>query len=162
MYRLASLFIGVWFVCGPASAQPAPQNVTPRVSAWIAAGTADVMSAPYEIRRFGGRGGEDVIVLRAGADAITLTAAVEALLLIRRQSGDSATSDAVLRVHRGAPSSLPVLPWADRVLRDLSAAEPRQISRIGRVKAVRIWLPAARRDGGIHEADQGIGLPRRR
>lgn len=50
----------------------------------------------------------------------------------------------VVRVepHQGPRGqALRALPWAQRVVRDLKAAEIREIRSLGEVQAVDIWLP---------------------
>jgi hypothetical protein len=102
-------------------------------------------SEPYRILRFGRSDAkQDVILLGTAADAATLSRAIEALLAVRRAAGDVPESDAQMRVRSGL-SRRPVLPWAGRVLRDLSEAEPRHVPRVGQLRAVRIWLPAQQR-----------------
>jgi hypothetical protein len=99
----------------------------------------------FRLARFGGNAPRDVILLAPEADAATLTQAVEALLAVRRQSGDVATSNAMLRTRE--PQRARVLPWAARVVQDVRAAAPRQIPGVGRLRAVQIWLPAQQRGG---------------
>lgn len=99
--------------------------------------------ARFRLARFGGDAPRDVILLAPDADAAVLTHAVEALLAVRRHSGDAAASDAMLRTPERPRAR--VLPWAARVLQDVRAAAPRQIPGVGRLPAVQIWLPAERR-----------------
>jgi hypothetical protein len=53
----------------------------------------------FRLARFGGNAPRDVILLAPDADAATLTQAVEALLAVRRQSGDVPTLNAMLRTR---------------------------------------------------------------
>jgi hypothetical protein len=99
----------------------------------------------FRLARFAGNAPLDVILLAPNADASVLTQGVEALLAIRRQSGDVATSNATLRSIQ--PQRARALPWAARVVQDVHAAAPRQIPGLGRLRAVQIWLPAQRRGG---------------
>ena len=115
-----------------------------RVPAWVAISPEMDEAVPFRLARFAGRAPHDVILLAPHADAATLTQAVEALLAARRTGGDTPASDALLRVRQPVQDAR-VLPWAARVLQDVQAAEPRQLPGVGRVRAVRIWLPAQHR-----------------
>lgn len=116
-----------------------------RVPAWVASSPdLEGSASPFRLARFAGSAPHDVILLAPGADAATLTQAVESLLAARRAGGDEAASDALLRVPQPGMAKRE-LPWAARVLNDARAAAPRQIPGVGRVRAVRIWLPAQRR-----------------
>jgi hypothetical protein len=95
---------------------------------------------PFRLARFGGSSPQDVILLAPDADAATLTRAVEALMVVRRETGDVASASATFRVQQSRRSR--VLPWAARVLQDVRDAAPRAIPGIGRLRAVQIWLPA--------------------
>jgi hypothetical protein len=95
---------------------------------------------PFRLARLGGNSPRDVILLAPDADASVLTRAVEALMVVRRQSGDAASTSATFRVQQ--PQRLRVLPWAARVLQDVRGAAPREIPGVGRLRAVQIWLPA--------------------
>ncbi|HEX8320050.1 hypothetical protein [Longimicrobium sp.] len=97
---------------------------------------------PFRLERFGGRSPQDVILLAPDADAATLTQAVEALMAVRRATGDAASGSATFRVQQAQRPR--VLPWAARVLQDVRGAAPRAIPGIGRLRAVQIWLPAQR------------------
>ncbi|HEX6367972.1 MAG TPA: hypothetical protein VF006_03500 [Longimicrobium sp.] len=119
---------------GPRARVPALVAISPELQ-----GT----EAPFRLARFGGSAPRDVILLAPDADATVLTQAVEALLAVRRHSGDAATSDAMLRMREHPRAR--VLPWATRVLQDVRTAAPRQIPGVGRLRAVQIWLPAQRR-----------------
>lgn len=125
------------------------QEGRPRVPAWVAISPEmEGSTSPFRLARFAGRAPQDVILLAPVADGATLTQAVEALLAARRAAGDEAASDALLRVPQGG-QGVRELPWATRVLNDVRATTPREIPGIGRVRAVRIWLPAQRpRNGG--------------
>jgi len=99
---------------------------------------------PFRILRYAGRG-EDIIVLGANANLATVSDAVNRLLLIRRATGDTAAVDGEVRVYLNpTPDSAPPLPWAERVLNDLLAADRSEVPHIGRERVVRIWLPAQR------------------
>jgi hypothetical protein len=100
--------------------------------------------APFVILRRGAAEGGDVILLAAGADAGTLSDAVRALLLVRRQQGDTSGAHTMLRLSQPARHA-PVLPWAARVLADLQRTVRQPISGIGNVPAVEVWLPRQER-----------------
>lgn len=141
MRIVLSLLASVLLVCTPIRAQ-APDQVKPRrVPVWVAI-APEVQAEPYRLLRFAGNAPHDVILLRSGADGATLTLAVEALLAARRTSGDASGTDAAVRVRTTTQRARTPLPWADRVMRDVRVAEPREVPRVGRVQAVRIWLPA--------------------
>lgn len=101
----------------------------------------------FRLARFGGNSPRDVILLAPDADAAVLTQAVDALMVIRRRSGDAPTASATFRAQQQSRGR--VLPWADRVLQDARNAAPREIPGVGRLRAVQIWLPAQRGRGGI-------------
>lgn len=145
MHKLIiSLMLAVVTATFPLSfchAQQAQASPRARVPALVAISPelhgADI---PFRLSRFGGSAPRDVILLSPDADAAVLTQAVEALMVVRQQSGDAAVSTATFRVPR--PQHSRVLPWAARVLQDLRTATPRGIPGVGRVKAVQIWLPS--------------------
>lgn len=100
--------------------------------------------APFVIVRRPGATPADLILVRSGADAAQLSDAVRGLLTARQANGDVAPAAATFRVrpHRGAGAATRrPFPWAPRVLNDLRRAEPREISGVGLVRAVEIWLP---------------------
>lgn len=143
MRTIFSLLASVLLVCSPIRAQALDKEKPRRVPVWVAIGPG-LQTEPYRVLRFAGNAPHDVILLGSGADGATLTQAVEALLAARRTSGDAAGTDAAVRVRTTAQRARTPLPWADRVLRDVRVAEPRAVPRVGRVQAVRIWLPAQR------------------
>lgn len=137
----------------PLSALPAAAQSTrsaPRTPALVAL-SSDLRGAetPFRLVRFGANSPRDMILLAPDADASVLTQAVEALMIVRRQSGDDANRvSATFRARR--PQQRPrVLPWAARVLQDVRSATPREIPGVGRVQAVQIWLPGQRGGGGV-------------
>jgi hypothetical protein len=141
MRKILSLLAGVLLVCSPLRAQ-APDQVKPRrAPVWVAI-APEAQTEPYRVLRFAGNAPHDVILLRSGADGATLAQAVEALVAARRRLGGVASSDAAVRVRTTTQRTRPPLPWADRVIRDVRVADPRELPRVGRVQAVRIWLPA--------------------
>jgi hypothetical protein len=140
MRKILSMVAGVLLVCSPTHAQTSDRDVPRRIPAWVAI-APEGQAEPYRVLRFGGNAPHDVILLGSSADGNTLTRAIEALLAARRVSSDLASSDATFRVHSATRRTRTPLPWADRVLRDVRVAAPREVPRVGRVQAVRIWLP---------------------
>jgi hypothetical protein len=132
----------------PAAAQSSTRPA-PRTPALVAL-SPDLQGAemPFRLARFGGNSPRDVILLAPDADASELTQAVQALMVVRRHSGDDVPRvSATFRARH--PQQRPrVLPWAARVLQDVRSAAPREIPGVGRVRAVQIWLPA-QRGGGV-------------
>jgi hypothetical protein len=124
--------------CAAQQTPPAPRA---RVPALVAI-SPELQSTdtPFRLVRFGGNSPRDVILLAPDADATVFTQAVEALMTLRRQSGNVAASSATFRGRQ--PQRARVLPWAARVLRDVRYAAPRAIPGIGRVRALQIWLPS--------------------
>lgn len=122
--------------CAAQQAHPAARA---RVPALVAI-SPDLQRAetPFRLARFGGNSPRDVILLAPDADASVLTQAVEALMIVRRQS--AASTSATFRVQQTRPPR--VLPWAARVLQDVRGAAPQEIPGVGRLRAVQIWLPA--------------------
>lgn len=128
------------------------QGARGRVPALVAISPAmEGAETRFRLARFGGNAPRDVILLTPDADAADLTQAVEALLVVRRHSGDVATADVTLRTRQ--PQRARVLPWAARVVHDARAAAPRQIPGIGRLRAVQMWLPA--QQSGSHTFGSG-------
>jgi len=102
-----------------------------------------VPDAPFVVLRRTDVAPRDVILLPASADARLLSEAVQMLLVARQVGGDSARSNATLRVRpqSGRTSPRRVFPWAQRVLSDLQRADSRPLDGVGFVPAVEIWLP---------------------
>lgn len=119
-----------------------------RVPVTIALRDTTNPSAGYRILRQAGDAPLDVIILIGKADAVTLSDAISDLLLIRRVQGDSASTDAVIRLRRSHldPGGVRVsrYPWAHRVVNDLRRADVRDVHGVGTVRAVKIWLPPQR------------------
>jgi hypothetical protein len=146
MRNLLLLLVAALLPLSALSAAAQSTGPAPRTPALVAL-SPDLRGAetPFRLTRFGGNSPLDVILLAPEADASVLTQAVEALMVVRRQSGDHAGVSATFRVRR--PQQRPrVLPWAARVLQDVRSAAPREIPGVGRVRAVQIWLPG--RGGG--------------
>jgi hypothetical protein len=143
---IAAAVVVALLITGRAAGQQNVPHGRPRVPVVVAMLDSGLASpSGYRIQRRHGTG--DVIVLASNADAAIFSDAVRRLVLVRRATGDSASTTADVRVRGtsapaigGAP-----LPWADRVLSDLRAAERRQVPGLGRIRTVRIWLPAQRR-----------------
>jgi hypothetical protein len=98
--------------------------------------------APFLIVRRPGSMPADLILVRAGVNAAGLSDAIRGLLTARQANGDFASAAATFRVRPQASAlARPAFPWAARVLNDLRRAELREISGMGRMRAVQIWLP---------------------
>jgi hypothetical protein len=100
--------------------------------------------AVYEIQRRSTGSDRDVVLLLDTATPEQLSDAVRGVLTARLAGGDTATQAATFRVrpHGGVPRL--ALPWADRVLMDLRTARVREVPGLGRMHAIRIWLPSQR------------------
>ncbi len=99
--------------------------------------------AAYEIQRHVTGNDLDVVLLMENATPEQLSDAVRGVLTARQGGGDTAQQEGRFRIRphgRSAAVRAP-LPWANRVLTDLRAAHPRVVPGVGRVRAVRIWLP---------------------
>ena len=101
--------------------------------------------AAYEIQRRPTGSDLDVILLLDTATPEQLSEAVRGVLTARQAGGDTATRAGTFRVRPHRSTARTALPWAARVLTDLRAAHVRQVPGVGRVRAVRIWLPPQRR-----------------
>lgn len=149
MRNVLLLFVAALLPLSASSAATQFMRSVPRTPALVAL-SPDLRGAeaPFRLVRLGGNSPRDVILLAPDADASVLTQAVEALMVVRRQSGDDAARvSATFRARR--PQQRPrVLPWAARVLQDVRSAAPREVPGVGRVRAVQIWLPAQRGGGG--------------
>ena len=151
-FRLLWILLIATGILSPAGAVSAQQGQPParptRVPLTVAlVDSARTGDAPYRILRRADATPHDVILLRSGSDAAVLSEAVNNLLLIRAQTGDTARVNGVMRVQRtrGASAHAPrVLPWAGRVLNDLQQAQAREVPGVGSVPTVEIWLPPQR------------------
>lgn len=103
--------------------------------------------AAYEIQRRTTGNDLDVVLLLENATPEQLSDAVRGVLRARQGGGDTAQLAGTFRIRPHSGSARAPLPWASRVLGDLRSAHPRVVPGVGRVRAVRIWLPpqAARR-----------------
>lgn len=98
----------------------------------------------YRILRRADQSPHDLLLLRSDADVAVLSGAIENLLLIRAQTGDTARVSGTTRIRRsvgGPERPSRVLPWAGRVLNDLRRAQPRPVAGVGTVPTVEVWLP---------------------
>lgn len=98
----------------------------------------------FRILRRADQSPHDIILLRHDIDVAELSGAIESLLLIRGQTGDTAKVNGTTRIQRSGrnperPSR--VLPWAGRVLNDLRRVQPRAVAGVGIVPTVEVWLP---------------------
>lgn len=103
--------------------------------------------APFVIQRRPDLVPRDVIVVQTDATADQLSDAVRSLLTIRQVSGDTAATQATMRMRRqsAAAQNRRALPWVRRVLADLRQAAEKDVPGIGRGRTVEIWLPAQAR-----------------
>jgi hypothetical protein len=96
---------------------------------------------PFLIVRRPSQSGPDAIVLPHGAGADALSAGVRAMMLTRRQGGDTAAAPMLVRAHGSARGLSRVLPWTPRVLLDVRGAPLQPFGRYGPAHVVQIWLP---------------------
>lgn len=150
-HRVGALLIAVGMLspAGPGAAQQGQPATPPtRVPVSIAlVDSARTGDAPYRILRRADASPHDVILLRSSSDATVLSEAIDNLLLIRAQTGDTAKVNGAVRVKRaqGASGRAPrEFPWAGRVLNDLRQAQARDVPGLGNVPMVEIWLPPQR------------------
>ncbi len=99
----------------------------------------------FRVVRLAGESRREVVLLPADATPDLLTAALETLRVLWAGGGDDASVAVGGAMFRRAPATAEtrparVLPWADRVLRDLRDARPRHVPGVGHVRAVQIWL----------------------
>lgn len=104
--------------------------------------------AAYEIQRRTMGADLDVVLLLDTATPKQLSDAVRGVLTARQAGGDTAQQAGTFRIRPDNGSARAPLPWVGRVLRDLRAAQPRTVPGVGRVRAVRIWLPPQAARGG--------------
>jgi len=144
--RILAVILGVGLVARAAAAQDGQRvQAGRRVAAWVAlAGEPIPGGEPFVVLRGVGPGRDDVLLLRTDTDASQLSNAVRTLLTARSVAGDTAARPGTFRMRRQqARTAAPAdLPWADRVVRDVRGAPIRDLPGVGRVRAVRIWLPA--------------------
>jgi hypothetical protein len=151
--RGAAVLTALLAVAGRGNGQQGSPRGHPRVPVVVVMLDSALAAPPgYRIVRRHGGGPGDVIELASTADAATFSDAVRRLMLVRRATGDTASTGGEVRGRGGATASgggAPLL-WADRVRGYLRAADRRQVPGLGRVRTVRIWLPAQRRtaEGG--------------
>lgn len=135
--------------CAISAQQPGSPRQPTRVPVTVA--LVHELDAPSRILRRADTSPYDVILLRAdAADAMQLTVAVYDLIEMRAALGDTVgtTRMGMMRV-RAKPGTSRVkrveLPWAKRVLADLTKADSKLIVGVGVVPAVEIWLPPQRK-----------------
>lgn len=144
---LAALLLGMaglTFVDSRLDSQQVPTRPT-RVPVTLAMVDSTLLrEGHYRILRRADQSPHDVILLRHDADVAVLSGAVESLLLIRAQSGDTAKVSGTTRIRRsvgGPERQSRTLPWAGRVLTDLRRAQPRALAGVGIASTVEVWLP---------------------
>jgi hypothetical protein len=145
MRNLLFLLVAALLPLSASTAVAQSTRPAPRAPALVAL-SPDLRGAetPFRLVRFGGNSPRDVILLAPDADASIFTQAVEALMAVRRQSGEDASRVSATFRARRTQRRPRVLPWAERVLRDVRGAAPREVPGVGRVRAVQIWLPSQR------------------
>jgi hypothetical protein len=141
LIALAALIAGA-----PAGAQQPPREA-PRIAAWVAVGDEPALKGePFVVRRGVGPGHDDVLIVSSAATPVVLSDAVRTLMMARSASGNAVPSVQILRKRpdQRHAATLPALPWTARVLDDVRQAPARELPGIGRVRAVRVWLPNTR------------------
>jgi hypothetical protein len=149
-YRLTSILLvlpALW--AAPAAGQQPQAEPRRPTRVPVTLVMADTPSAePYRIIRRAQQAPHDVVLFSATADSTALSDAVSELLLLRQVQGDTVTSTEGMMRLRGAggrhAGSRPI-PWAERVMRDLSNARREDVAGIGVLRTVQIWLPPQRR-----------------
>ena len=147
--RTLLIVVGMLSPAVHGTAQQGRQTAPPtRVPVSIAlVDSARTGDAPYRILRRADASPHDVVLLRSTSDAAVLSEAIDNLLLIRAQTGDTAKVNGAVRVKRaqGASGRAPRdFPWAGRVLNDVRQAQARDVPGVGSVPSVEIWLPPQR------------------
>lgn len=147
MLKVAAIALAITALCLPPDRLWAQHGNPTRVPATVVFADQAVQAEPFVVHRRTDAE-VDVIVLRSDATVEQLSDAVRALMTIRQLGGDTASSPGIMRmrprpVGPGRAAAHPV-PWAGRVLADLKKAEPRDVPGLGRVRAVKIWLPRQR------------------
>jgi hypothetical protein len=99
----------------------------------------------FRIVQLAGESARNVVLLSPNASPDALTEAVETLRAVLALRGGGGSAGGGSAMYRAAPGttdsrSRRVLPWAERVLRDLRMAHPRHVPDVGHVRAVQIWL----------------------
>jgi hypothetical protein len=148
---VALLVLAITSQAAPAQGRPQDRQARARVAAWVALTTQPIREGEsFVIKRAVGPGRDDILLLGAGADASQLSSAVRALLTSRSVGGDTATHPGTfrMRTHQRSISNAAPFPWAGRVISDVRQAPLRELPGVGRVRAVRIWLPAVQRPQG--------------
>jgi hypothetical protein len=149
MYIRSVFFVGLLLALGVT--RSAAQQTTPRQPTRVPVTLVLVDELPaadgafrVQRRAFEPR---DVILLRSDATRDQLTDAIRALLAIRQFDGDTPSRLGAMRMrpHQTHTGARREFPWSGRVLADLRRAEPQDVAGIGRVRAVRIWLPPQHR-----------------
>ena len=97
----------------------------------------------FVVQRVPGAARRDRILLRSGATAEDLMAAINTLLSARQIEGDVPPIERTMRIRPTQAHTYRRTPyaWIARVLTDLRQAPPTDIPGIGRAQAVQVWLP---------------------
>lgn len=121
------------------------QTADKRVPVTVILATAVPDGARFLVKRFPGGPHPDIIVLAPDANPSELSSAVRTLLIVRQREGDVPRIKRTVRVRPGsnATAGPAPLPWAARVLNDLSRSSRTVVPAVGSVRAVQIWLPGS-------------------
>lgn len=127
-----------------ARAQPLEGGAPSRIPVLLVAlDTLPTTEPRFRIVRLGDNSARYMILLPDDAAPEVLSEAVEALRIVWATGPHPDAPHAMLRVAPSQPArSRPrrMLPWGDRVLRDLREARARHVPDVGHVRAVQIWL----------------------
>ena len=141
----AVLFTGLGLSLVPdylCSQEPSSRTVR-RVPVTVALSPSALQSGEKFLIRRNPAPRDDVILLAPDAAAVDLADAVEALVQIRRATGDVAASSKAFRL-RPSPQNRRSgnrMGWTRRVVRDIQVAEQLHVQGMGFVRALKIWLP---------------------
>jgi len=135
---------------GALRAQDSAPRTIPRIPVTVAVVTQlPLAGEPYAVLRRTEVEPHDVILVPESATPELLSEAIQTLMVARQASGDLPSFTGYVRATPHQPSAAhhaPVthrrqLPWAGRVLADVQRKEPAELTGLGRVRWVQIWLP---------------------
>lgn len=148
MRHVTLLILCALFLSTEAAAQPTEPDARSASRRPVLVAFVDTVgdAAPgYRLVRLAGESPQDVILLPADASPELLTEAVEALRVVWQRAGEGVDGSATVRVIPSEPGRAVVrqrvVPWGATVLQDIRVARERHVPGVGRVRAVRIWLP---------------------
>jgi hypothetical protein len=149
----ATLLALAFLILTPAMllAQDGARRTIPRIPMTVAL-VAQLPRAgePFAVLRRMDAAPHDVILIPESATAELLSDAIQTLVVARQASGDLPGFTGYVRTkpHGQQATHRRTLPWAGRVLGDVRKAEPAELTGIGRVRSVQIWLPPQHAQGG--------------